>query len=362
MSKKTDVDKYFDDKVELILQLKQLKELSINEIKTITRCPNFLYKYRDFDEHTFDMIENQYIYLAEPKKLDDQFECKVNELDTSLKRLSDEELHKILDYAIIKKIVDLLPKQNQFLMKEVEKSCFEADAFSREKYIMFFMKKNKKSSKEIQEVISKSDVLANKLLENEEFKNVIHTLLKLLNDLRTDTGICSLAEKKDNQVMWTMYANHYKGCCIEYDFSSELDNPNYLGCCYKLYPVLYKKKRDFNIVGFLTAIIMNAFLEEKIQKKNYPSFLKEFLSIILTKGKDWEFQREWRLIDSCKTKHPAPKIKAIYLGSNVKEANKQKILDYAEKYDFKVYIQENDYQTLELKFTELKKEKICKNE
>lgn len=152
--------------------------------------------------------------------------------------MSDEQLHKILDYAIIKKIVDLMPKQNHFLMKEVEKSCFEADAFSREKYITLFMKKNKKSSKEIQEVISKSDVLANNLLENEEFKNVIRTLLKLLNDLRTDTGICSFAEKKDNQVMWTMYANHYKGYCIEYDFSSELDNPNYLGCCYKLYPVL----------------------------------------------------------------------------------------------------------------------------
>ncbi len=354
MSNKIDVDKYFDDKVELILQQKQLKELSTNEIKTITRCPNFLYKYRDFDEHTFDMIENQYVYLAEPKELDDQFECKVNELDLSLKRLSNEQLHKILDYAIIKKIVDLMPKQNHFLMKEVENACVENAVFSREKYITFFMKKNKKSSKEIQEVISKSDVLANELLENEEFKNVICRLLNLLNNLKTDTGICSFAEKKDNQVMWTMYANHYKGYCIEYDFSSELDNPNYLGCCYKLYPVLYKKKRDFNIVGFLTAIIMNAFLEEKVQKKNYPSFLKEFLSIILTKGKDWEFQKEWRLIDSCNTNHPAPKIKAIYLGSEVEEKNKQMILEYAKNHNFKVYIQENDYQTLELKFTELK--------
>lgn len=99
---------------------------------------------------------------------------------------------------------------------------------------------------------------------------------------------------------------------------------------------------------------MNSFLEEKAQKQNYPAFSKEFLSVILTKGKDWEFQKEWRLIDSCNTKHPAPKIKAIYLGSKVKKKNRQMILEYAEKYNFKVYIQENDYQTLELKFTELK--------
>ena len=38
--------------------------------------PEFLYKYRPFDEHSFDMLENEYIYLCKARRLDDPSECK----------------------------------------------------------------------------------------------------------------------------------------------------------------------------------------------------------------------------------------------------------------------------------------------
>lgn len=40
--------------------------------------PQFLYKYRPFDEHTFDMLDNAYVYLCPAEKLDDPSECKVD--------------------------------------------------------------------------------------------------------------------------------------------------------------------------------------------------------------------------------------------------------------------------------------------
>ena len=40
--------------------------------------PKFLYKYRPFDEFTFDMLENNYLYLCPAEKLDDPSECKVS--------------------------------------------------------------------------------------------------------------------------------------------------------------------------------------------------------------------------------------------------------------------------------------------
>ncbi len=40
--------------------------------------PQFLYKYRPFDEHTYDMLSNNYIYLCPAEKLDDPSECKVD--------------------------------------------------------------------------------------------------------------------------------------------------------------------------------------------------------------------------------------------------------------------------------------------
>ena len=42
------------------------------------RVPSFLYKYRRFDEHTFDMLENHYVYLCPVKNLDDPSECTVD--------------------------------------------------------------------------------------------------------------------------------------------------------------------------------------------------------------------------------------------------------------------------------------------
>jgi len=40
--------------------------------------PQFLYKYRPFDEHTFDMLDNGYVYLCPAERLDDPSECKVD--------------------------------------------------------------------------------------------------------------------------------------------------------------------------------------------------------------------------------------------------------------------------------------------
>ena len=40
--------------------------------------PQVLYKYRPFDEYTFDMLNNTYLYLCPAKNLDDPSECTVS--------------------------------------------------------------------------------------------------------------------------------------------------------------------------------------------------------------------------------------------------------------------------------------------
>ena len=37
--------------------------------------PTFLYKYRSFDQFTYDMLKNKYLYLCPADKLDDETEC-----------------------------------------------------------------------------------------------------------------------------------------------------------------------------------------------------------------------------------------------------------------------------------------------
>ena len=40
--------------------------------------PSYLYKYRPFDEYTFEMLDNNYVYLCPAEKLDDPSECKID--------------------------------------------------------------------------------------------------------------------------------------------------------------------------------------------------------------------------------------------------------------------------------------------
>lgn len=61
--------------------LNEQKIKNINErIKgNKSSVPNSLFKYRPFDEFTYDMLENEYLYLCPAKRLDDPSECKTPE-------------------------------------------------------------------------------------------------------------------------------------------------------------------------------------------------------------------------------------------------------------------------------------------
>lgn len=68
----------------------------------INKTPKVLYKYRDFDKFTFDMIENDYVYLTPSGMLDDPFDCSTN-IDLSKifendnKTLSEEMMEYIIN-------------------------------------------------------------------------------------------------------------------------------------------------------------------------------------------------------------------------------------------------------------------------
>lgn len=65
--------------------------------------PQFLYKYRPFDEFTFDMLDNGYVYLCPAERLDDPSECKVDFIvqdfyDLKTNRLTFKGVEMILSY------------------------------------------------------------------------------------------------------------------------------------------------------------------------------------------------------------------------------------------------------------------------
>lgn len=141
--------------------------------------------------------------------------------------------------------------------------------------------------------------------------NFLEDLLKekvetIIDEIISTYYIACFCESVQKDIMWSWYANNYKGFCIEYYIDS-FENPQFV------FPVVYKDSKKIDIDN----------LDESQMYKS-----------ILTKYSDWSKQDEWRIIlpfydDKEKGKlieQPLPK--AIYMGVDVESP----LRDFLSKY------------------------------
>ncbi|KZN15190.1 DUF2971 domain-containing protein [Marinomonas sp. TW1] len=136
-------------------------------------------------------------------------------------------------------------------------------------------------------------VHSKKISLEEEKKYYLHfkkTEEEFLNYLNEKFGIISLTTKPKNKLMWSHYANSYKGFCIELDLDShpdifKIEDTNSLRSHHNnvLIKVDYKKNRvDFD----------QGLLERRIEREENIYFHK----IMSTKEDIWEYEDEYRII------------------------------------------------------------------
>lgn len=119
-----------------------------------------------------------------------------------------------------------------------------------------------------------------------------------------------------NNLMWSHYADGHKGFCIEYDFK-DLKNIN------NLLPVAYSTDRP----SIPLESIYNC------SKDMSTEVAKALLIALLTKDNIWEYENEWRIIISATEGKniEMPPISAIYLGAQMPEGDKKKLIEIASK-------------------------------
>ncbi|MDP1558509.1 MAG: DUF2971 domain-containing protein [Nitrosomonas sp.] len=93
-------------------------------------------------------------------------------------------------------------------------------------------------------------------------------------DVIQNLGICSFSEVPDNILMWSHYANHHKGFCVEYDFSE--------GTHLRLHARKVSYKDELPILK--PSDIKPNMEQDKIY------------SLWLEKAKCWSYEKEWRVI------------------------------------------------------------------
>lgn len=122
-----------------------------------------------------------------------------------------------------------------------------------------------------------------------------------------------------NRLMWSHYADGHHGFCIEYDYS-EL---NELTSNALPLPVVYSPKRPL--------IPWEAALDNSAE--NVRQATAQITSGLLVKDIAWAYENEWRILIDAK-QNPnikMPKITCIYLGVNISQTNRNKILKLAKQ-------------------------------
>lgn len=216
------------------------------------RPPDSLYKYHPLSAYSLAGLVNGTIWLAKPSSFNDPFDCAL----TVARGKFDESLRQAVD--------DI-----------VAKAGFQ------------------------QEVIDDPyTVRPSDLKAFEEYRaNIL--------SLHQNSGICCFSAVPDSMLMWSHYADHHRGFCIEFD-SGEGSPLRKLAS-----PVIYSKA-----LPSLSAVDLRG-----------PNRQAALDSLWLTKSSCWEYEEEWRVIMSEGNKsYRAPSaVKAIIFGTRMPESERTMI-------------------------------------
>jgi hypothetical protein len=225
--------------------------------------PKSLFKYGHFDENGYykNVFAKNAFYFSSPAKFNDPFDCRV---------FPNYEIGS--DKAIIKKLQEHIKRENPAL----------------------------------------SSAMVSRLAQNEFSKNIkIIRSPELMVDRMKEVidnsyGILSLSETNDNLLMWSHYSKSHQGYCVEF-------NTNRINEIVKNYLLILKELILFHKISYESEYpLLNPYL---------PSFTtEEYLRVVTTKSKDWEYEKEWRLVyyDNANQllDFPDDIIKSIYFGVN----------------------------------------------
>lgn len=323
--------------------------------KSVYDIPNSLYKYMSFRKYTFEMLEKNYLYLAPAKKMDDQFDCSVNFSKDYILKLTDEEIRDeacifYKDYLYKSKEINVSKSNKKFINDCIDLYSSSPTESKKKRYLL--RKKYNIDDNRIDSTIDSVDKITQSIIEEKRVQKGLKKLFDIFRTQKKKTGLSSLTEVCDSQIMWQMYANNYKGICVEYDFSS-WKNDGKKSNLMNVLPVIYLDKYNYDPMKLAVKAVLNIALFQKKEEEILANYLKKYFEVLTTKHKEWSLQKEWRYLGIPKVKVDAPRIKAIYMGKNIKKVDEEKIIAFATEHIIDIYKLKDNYQTLKIEFEKI---------
>ena len=307
------------------------ERLRVNEV--LQKCPSSFFKYKAFNEHSFEMIEEKYLYLAPVEFLDDPFDC-LSDFGTSQIANKGEINDRFVEY-IYKQTPFKTDRKSLAFVKKY-KDALKYDCLDERILRKAVIEEGMVPDYQVDLAVNNLKNLANYLRSYDEDKT-IETFGRVLMDPGKRVGICSLSEINDNKVMWSLYGKEYEGYCVEYTIRNTKKGRRFL------LPVIYSRKPNNSFAEKMFDSIF-AELNRQILEKTNPWDLNSMTpnvgaiyELFCSKDIDWRFQKEWRIIGDPKEHFKEIDIKAVYLGFKVSEVNEEKMIRCAKDKGFELY-------------------------
>jgi len=251
--------------------------------------PKRVYKYRCDTGYARDVLNADSVWMASPETYNDPYDSRLTfPLDALL---------ALLEAALVDPFVAATKLKGVISPEEIENA--------------------KKSPEPLKSILQRMRLLKlpsathywGQKAESYSAELLHHakSAVSQLADFRKQAKVCSFSAVSDSLLMWSHYANHHKGFCIEYDLE-----PLSAGHFFRknLYPVMYSK--DFyDLNPFMKGLTGGS---RQQLRHMFP------LVAMLHKFDGWEYEKEWRLMSETQNiiedyKQPAPIPAKIFLGA-----------------------------------------------
>lgn len=262
--------------------------------------PDKLYKYRAFNDHTWESLKNDTLYVQVTSKQNDLKEANIfitPEAEASVWQHLYDGLRQ--DYglpeATVRSLPDVFERMNVRYGKQLE-----ADLANPDSMISLVAK----------EVLRQMDISFTALME------------EVRKSAREMFSICSFSAVMDNNLMWGHYAASNEGCCIEYDFKQlGSEHPHNA----LMFPVIYV---DDN------RVYVNHYNPEEGVDRSAGMFAATL------KDQEWKYEHEWRRLFLAKDGgkvHKMVKPSAVYMGARIADENKDRLIDLCKSRGITLY-------------------------
>ena len=266
--------------------------------------PTRIYKYRCDTDYSRDNLKTDTVWMASPESYNDPYDCAL--------LLPPDTLLRLIEASVVDPFVAATKLEGIIPRAEIEKA--------------------KKSARPLESIAEHVQLLGSDAMDfwksragsySSALARHAQETVSNIAALRKLAKLCSFSATSDSLLMWSHYANHHKGFCIEYDLEPlKPDHP----FRHNLYPVVYSKHL-YDLTPF--AVGLTARDRQKFQP---------MLPLIgmLHKFEGWEYENEWRMVFEKPNlmddyAQPVPTPTRIFLGSRFDASESTKLLRVCEE-------------------------------